>query len=92
MSFISVLVVEDFEPFRRFICSTLGKRPELRIVGEISDELEAVQKAQELQPGFILLDSRAANAERNRSSAADPQARSRIQNTLRESRTLSRSG
>jgi len=51
-----VLVVDDHEPFRRFICSTLGKRPELRIVGEVSDGLEAVKKAQELQPDLILLD------------------------------------
>lgn len=56
MSSLSVLVVEDYEPFRRFIRSTLGKRPELRIVGEASDGLEALQKAQELRPGLILLD------------------------------------
>jgi DNA-binding NarL/FixJ family response regulator len=49
-------VVEDSEPFRRFICSTLRKRPELQIVGEFSDGLEAVQKAEELQPDLILLD------------------------------------
>jgi DNA-binding NarL/FixJ family response regulator len=53
---IRVLVVDDYEPFRRFICSTLGKRPELQIVGEVSDGLEAVQKAQELQPDLIVLD------------------------------------
>jgi DNA-binding NarL/FixJ family response regulator len=53
---VSVLVVEDYEPFRRFICSTLGKIPELLIVEEVSDGLEAVQKAQKLQPGLILLD------------------------------------
>lgn len=53
---VSVLVVEDYEPFRRFICSKLGKSPELLIVGEVSDGLEAVQKAKELQPGLILLD------------------------------------
>ena len=53
---IRVLVVEDSEPFRKFICSTLGKRPELQIVGEVSDGLEAVQKAEELQPDLILLD------------------------------------
>jgi DNA-binding NarL/FixJ family response regulator len=53
---VSVLVVEDYEPFRRFICSTLGKRPELQIVGEASDGLQAVQKAEELQPDLILLD------------------------------------
>ena len=51
-----VLVVEDYEPFRRFICSTLRKRPELQIVGEVSDGLEAVQKAEELQPDLIVLD------------------------------------
>ena len=49
-------MVEDSEPFRRFICSTLRKRPELQIVGEFSDGLEAVQKAEELQPDLILLD------------------------------------
>jgi DNA-binding NarL/FixJ family response regulator len=56
MSLVRLLVVEDHEPFRRFICSTLEKRPELQIVGEVSDGLEAVHKAQELQPDLILLD------------------------------------
>jgi DNA-binding NarL/FixJ family response regulator len=51
-----VLVVDDNEPFRRFICSTLGKRPELHIVCEVSDGLEAVQKAEELHPDLVLLD------------------------------------
>ena len=51
-----VLVVEDNEPFRRFICSTLGKRPELHIVCEVSDGLEAVQRAEELHPDLIVLD------------------------------------
>ncbi|HXQ39228.1 MAG TPA: response regulator, partial [Anaerolineales bacterium] len=51
-----VLVVEDSDAFRKFICSTLGKRPELQIVGEVSDGLEAVQKVEELQPDLIVLD------------------------------------
>jgi len=51
-----ILVVEDFELFRRFICSALRQREELQIVGEASDGLEAVQKAEELQPDLILLD------------------------------------
>ena len=51
-----VLVVEDYEPFRRFISSTVGGRPEFQIVGEITDGLEAVQKAEELQPDLIILD------------------------------------
>ena len=44
-SSLGVLVVEDYEPLRLFVCSTLGKRPELKIVGEESDGLEAVHKA-----------------------------------------------
>jgi DNA-binding NarL/FixJ family response regulator len=51
-----VLVVEDFEPFRRFIISMLRERVDLQIVGEVFDGLEAVHKAEELQPDLILLD------------------------------------
>lgn len=56
MSSVRVFVVDDYEPFRRFVCSTLEKRPELQIVCEGSDGLEAVQKAEKLQPDLILLD------------------------------------
>jgi DNA-binding NarL/FixJ family response regulator len=51
-----VLVVEDFETFRQFICATLKKRPNLQVVCEVADGEEAVQKAKELQPDLILLD------------------------------------
>jgi len=53
---IRVLVVEDFAPFRQFICSTLEKRRELQVICEVSDGLEAVEKAGELKPDLILLD------------------------------------
>jgi DNA-binding NarL/FixJ family response regulator len=53
---IRVLIVEDFEPWRRFILSELQKQSNLQVVGEVSDGLEAVQLAQELQPDLILLD------------------------------------
>jgi DNA-binding NarL/FixJ family response regulator len=56
MSSIRVLVVEDYEPFRRFVCSTLQRVPELQIIGEVADGLEAVQRAEELQPDLIVLD------------------------------------
>ena len=49
-------MVDDYEPFRRFVCSTLGKRRDLQVVGEASDGLEAVRKAEELQPDLIVLD------------------------------------
>jgi len=55
-STVSVLVVDDCEPFRRFVCSTLGNRQDLRIIGEASDGLEAVRKAEELKPELIVLD------------------------------------
>ena len=53
---ISVLVVDDYEPWRRFASTALLKQPELRVIGEVSDGLEAVQQAQQLQPDLILLD------------------------------------
>jgi DNA-binding NarL/FixJ family response regulator len=51
-----VIVVEDYEPFRRFICSILEKRPGLQIVCEVSDGLEAVQKVEKLHPDLVVLD------------------------------------
>jgi DNA-binding NarL/FixJ family response regulator len=53
---VRVLVVEDFEPFRRFVCTTLSMRPHLQIIAEASDGLEAVRQAEELQPELILMD------------------------------------
>jgi DNA-binding NarL/FixJ family response regulator len=53
---VRVLVVEDFEPFRRFVCSILSKLPHLKIVAEVSNGLDAVRKAEKLQPELILLD------------------------------------
>jgi DNA-binding NarL/FixJ family response regulator len=49
-------VVDDYEPFRRPVVSILQKRPELQIICELSDGLEATQKAEELRPDLILLD------------------------------------
>ena len=51
-----VLIVEDSKPFRNFIGSTLGKRPELKIVDQVSDGLQAVRRAEELRPDLIMLD------------------------------------
>lgn len=53
---IRVLVVDDFEPWRRSVCSMLQKQTELQVIGEVSDGLEAVQKAEELRPDLVLLD------------------------------------
>ena len=56
LSTVRILVVDDFDTFRRFVVELLGKRTDLQVVGEVSDGLEAVQKAVELRPDLILLD------------------------------------
>ena len=48
-------MVEDYEPFRRFLCSTLSREPGFEIC-EAADGLEAVKKAEEFRPELILLD------------------------------------
>lgn len=51
-----VLVVEDHEPFRRYVCTTLHGHVDLQVIGEPEDGLQAVQHAEALQPDLILLD------------------------------------
>ena len=53
---LKILVVDDFEPFRRYFCSTLKQHAEFQVVGQASDGLEAIQKTEELQPDLIVLD------------------------------------
>ena len=56
MSSLRVLVVEDFVPFWQVIRSTLAERPNVQVIGEVADGLEAVQKAELLEPDLVLLD------------------------------------
>jgi DNA-binding NarL/FixJ family response regulator len=49
-------VVDDYEPWRRFVRATLQKLVEVKIIGEASDGRQAVQQAQQLQPDLIVLD------------------------------------
>jgi DNA-binding NarL/FixJ family response regulator len=53
---IRVLLVDDFEQWRRFYCSTLQKHSEFKVIAEVSNGLEAVDQARQLQPDLILLD------------------------------------
>lgn len=53
---IRILVVDDFEPFRRFVCSALQQRPGFLVIGEAVDGLQAIQRTEELQPDLIVLD------------------------------------
>jgi len=51
-----ILIVEDHEGLRALLRSLLGNDTQCVVVGEASDGLQAVQRAQELQPDLILLD------------------------------------
>jgi DNA-binding NarL/FixJ family response regulator len=53
---IRVLLVDDYEGWWRHIYDLLQDRPELQVVCEASDGIEAVQKAGELKPDLIVLD------------------------------------
>jgi len=54
---VRVLLVDDFEPFRRYVRSLLQERPELLVVCEVSDGTEAVRRVGELQPELVFLDN-----------------------------------
>lgn len=53
---IWVLVVDDYEAWRRFVSTTLQKLPRVRVIGEAFDGPGAVLSAQQLQPDLIVLD------------------------------------
>jgi len=53
---VRVLVVDDYLRWRQFVCRALLARPTWQVIGQVSDGLEAVQKAEDLQPDLIVLD------------------------------------
>ena len=48
--------MDDYEPWRRYLCSTLEEQLKLHVVGEAADGRAGLRKAQELQPDLIVLD------------------------------------
>jgi DNA-binding NarL/FixJ family response regulator len=56
VSLFRVLLVDDFEPWRRFLSSALENYPLIRVVGEASDGLEAIRVVKSLKPDLVLLD------------------------------------
>jgi chemotaxis response regulator CheB len=53
---VRTLIVEDHEEFRNFLRLTLQKEAQCIVIGEAVDGMQAIQKAEELQPDLILLD------------------------------------
>ena len=55
-SAIRILIVDDFEAWRKHVRLQLQARPEWQVIDEVSDGAEAVRIADELKPDLILLD------------------------------------
>lgn len=51
-----ILVVDDYELWCQFLCSTIQKHSLFQLAGQAGDGLEAVRQSQELQPDLVLLD------------------------------------
>ena len=53
---VRILLVDDYEPFRRFVSSLLRCNLRSPIISEASDGLEAIDQAQAQQPDAVLMD------------------------------------
>jgi DNA-binding NarL/FixJ family response regulator len=53
---VRILIVDDFEQWRRSMSLILAEDADLEVVGESADGLDAVEKTAELLPDLVLLD------------------------------------
>ena len=53
---LKILIVDDMQSVRLLVKQYLRRLDDVMIVGEASDGIEAVKKAQELKPDIILMD------------------------------------
>jgi len=56
MERMRVLLADDHALFREGLAGIIGSQPDMEMVGEANDGLEAFVKAQELKPDLILMD------------------------------------
>ena len=69
---IRVLIVDDHALFRHGLELVLASEPDLEVVGEAADGLEAIERAAELQPDVVLMDVRMPGVGGHRGDAPDP--------------------
>jgi YesN/AraC family two-component response regulator len=53
---LTILVVDDEKIVRSALERLLSHQPEWKIVGQATDGLEAIRKAQELKPDVVIMD------------------------------------
>jgi DNA-binding NarL/FixJ family response regulator len=53
---VHILIVEDSQLWRQAVRSLLQESPDLVVICECSDGLEAIQKSEQLQPDLVVLD------------------------------------
>lgn len=53
---LRILLVDDHVLFRKGVASVLASRPDIQVVGEANDGLEAIARAQHTHPDIILMD------------------------------------
>jgi DNA-binding NarL/FixJ family response regulator len=56
LSLVRILMVDDFVAWQRFVFGKLQEKSNFRVIGAVTDGLEAVQQAKQLQPDLIILD------------------------------------
>lgn len=56
MPTFTTLIGEDHEEFRRLLRVVLQEQTQCGVISEVSDGLQALQQAEDLQPDLILLD------------------------------------
>lgn len=52
----TVLLADDFAPWRSMVCSQLKTNSDFKVIAEASNGCEAIEKAGQLHPDVVLLD------------------------------------